>query len=107
MSGSGSPGAQKEIYCCHYTVATQLTAEGSADDLHGSPLYSACMNAHVTCRSTDIVCMLYGRKPLFILRPTLEDTKFHLVGDACVHGLMDLRTTRTTLKCEDETFNVV
>ena len=40
---------------CHYTVATQLTAEGSADDLHGSPLYSACMNAHVICRSTHHV----------------------------------------------------
>jgi hypothetical protein len=38
---------------CHYTVATQLAAEGSADDLHGSPLYSACMIAHVICRSTD------------------------------------------------------
>jgi hypothetical protein len=43
-------------YYCHYTVATQLTAEGSADDLHGSPLCSACMNDHVTCRSIVGVC---------------------------------------------------
>jgi hypothetical protein len=37
---------------CHYTVATYMAAEGSAEGYHGLPLRSAVMVTPVTCSST-------------------------------------------------------
>jgi hypothetical protein len=52
-----------------HTVATQLTAEGSADDLRDLPLYSALMNAHVICHSTNYTTDQRSPCPLATLNP--------------------------------------
>jgi hypothetical protein len=76
-------------YYYHYFVATQLTAKGSADDLHGSPPCSACMNAHVTSRSTGtehirgLVVDKYHKGASIVLG-NVTGLKFVLsIGDIC------------------------
>jgi hypothetical protein len=55
----------------------------------------------------DLVCMLYGGRPLFLLRPIPESTKFQLVGDVLVDGLMNLSTTKSKMNWEDQTFRII
>jgi hypothetical protein len=66
----------------------------------------------------DLVCMLYGGRPLFLLRPViewprfllrpvLESTKFQLVGDVFVDGLMNLSTTKSKINWEDQTLTII
>ena len=66
----------------------------------------------------DLVCMLYGGRPLFLLRPViewprfllrpvLESTKFQLVGDVFVDGLMNLSTTKSKINWEDQKLTII
>jgi hypothetical protein len=56
----------------------------------------------------DTVCVLYGTKPLFILREVEEKTgEWSLIGDAFVHGLMELSETLKSARGPDEVFTIV
>jgi hypothetical protein len=55
----------------------------------------------------DLVCMLYGGRPLFLLRHVLESSKFQLVGDVFVDGLMSLTTTKSKINWEDQTLTII
>ncbi|KAJ9621023.1 hypothetical protein H2203_007610 [Taxawa tesnikishii (nom. ined.)] len=39
-------------------------------------------------RVGDMVCLLYGGRVPFVLRPVPDTDKFHLIGETYVHGLM-------------------
>ena len=56
----------------------------------------------------DTVCVLYGTRPLFILREAEEKTgEWSLIGDAFVHGLMELSETLKSARGPDEVFTIV
>lgn len=53
----------------------------------------------------DVICVLYGGAPLFVLRFNDNDNVAQLVGDAYVYGLMDLNSTPVD-DCETEWFTI-
>jgi hypothetical protein len=56
----------------------------------------------------DTVCVLYGTKLPYIMREVEEKTgKWSLIGDAFVHGLMELSETLKSARGRDEVFTVV
>jgi hypothetical protein len=56
----------------------------------------------------DTVCVLYGTKPPYILREVEEKTgEWLLIGDAFVHGLMELSETLKSARGPDEVFTIV
>jgi hypothetical protein len=56
----------------------------------------------------DTVCVLYGMRPLYILREVEEKTgEWSLIGDAFVHDLMELSETLKRARGPDEVFTIV
>ncbi|KAL9585388.1 MAG: hypothetical protein Q9203_004263 [Teloschistes exilis] len=56
-------------------------------------------------RAGDVICVFYSAAPLFVLRfGEKVDDKWMLVGDAFVHGLMDMEKMPHGLKKGDERF---
>ncbi|KAH8767859.1 heterokaryon incompatibility protein-domain-containing protein [Hyaloscypha finlandica] len=56
----------------------------------------------------DTVCVLYGTKPPYVLREVEEKTgEWSLIGDAFVHGLMELGETLKSARGPDEVFTIV
>lgn len=53
----------------------------------------------------DVICVLYGGAPLFVLRFNGSSKVAQLVGDTFVYGLMDLNTTPVSDR-EDEWFTI-
>jgi hypothetical protein len=51
----------------------------------------------------DLVIVIYGARPVFVVREILGSSNFQFVGDAFVHGLMELSKTPTDTIC-NETF---
>jgi hypothetical protein len=56
----------------------------------------------------DTVCVLYGTRLLFILREVEEKTgEWLLIGEAFIHGLMELSETLKSARGPDEVFTIV
>jgi hypothetical protein len=54
----------------------------------------------------DVICVLYGGAPLFVLRFNSSSNVAQLVGDAFVYGLMDLKSLPDTDDGKDEWFTI-
>jgi hypothetical protein len=55
----------------------------------------------------DKVCVLYGASPLYILRPLVgKENGYMLIGNAYIHGLMELDKTPIEVRGPDETFRI-
>ena len=55
----------------------------------------------------DRICVFYSGSPLFVLRFAADGKTAKLVGDAFVHGLMDLNTMPVDMRGKDEEFIIV
>jgi hypothetical protein len=55
----------------------------------------------------DTVCVLYGTRPVYILRETEVTGEWLLIGGAYVYGLMDLTETVKNARGTDEVFTIV
>lgn len=57
-------------------------------------------------KTGDILVIIYGCRPVFTLREVPGSDMFQFVGDAFVHGLMELSKTPVEVIRQDETFNI-
>ena len=57
--------------------------------------------------SNDVVVIIYGARLVFVLRHNTTPGMFDFVGDAFVHGLMELNRTAEDDMGETETFRIV
>ncbi len=55
----------------------------------------------------NLVCVLCGTRPVYILRETEVTGEWLLIGSAYVYGLMDLTETLKSAKGADKVFTVV
>ena len=55
----------------------------------------------------DVVAVVYGGDPVYILRENVQTRTFEFVGDAFVHGLMELSRTPVEAIRPDEWFHIV
>ncbi|KAL5313089.1 hypothetical protein ACEPPN_019516 [Leptodophora sp. 'Broadleaf-Isolate-01'] len=58
-------------------------------------------------KSGDVVVVVYGARPVFVLRERSESKAFDFVGDAFIHGLMELIRTPAEAIGKKETFCIV
>ena len=55
----------------------------------------------------DTVCVFYGTETVMLLRPAKSNPgEWYFVGDAFVHGLMDLDKTPESARGADEVFTI-
>ena len=55
-------------------------------------------------RAGDIICVFHGAGPVFVLRRKDDDDVYELVGDAYLHGCMDLESLPPGLRDQDQEF---
>ena len=55
-------------------------------------------------QSGDVICVLYSGKPLYVLRPDKRTDTYTYVGEAYLHGFMDLDQIPDEYRGNDEVF---
>jgi hypothetical protein len=59
-------------------------------------------------KTGDIICVFYGTRTVFVLRPARENPdEWYFVGDAFVHGLMELDETTESAMGADKDFVII
>lgn len=59
-------------------------------------------------KKVDTISVFYGTGPAFVLRPAEENREeWYFVGDAFVHGLMELDQAPQTARGVDEVFTII